>query len=96
MHKGEDLDCKVMPIMIRHLNILKYFSFVITLCMKLSWFCHTNRGHLFCNCPLFEIALVPGLFLAENQTRRVVILLFLQNGWKLSQSICSAGRNTTT
>ena len=31
--------------------------------MKLSWFCHTNSGQLFCNCPLFVIALVPGLFL---------------------------------
>ena len=54
---------------------------IITLCMKLSWFCHTNSGQLFCNCPLFVIALVPGLFLAGNQTRRVVIgLLLLQNG----------------
>ena len=34
---------------------------IITLCMKLSWFCHTNSGQLFCNCPLFVIALVPGL-----------------------------------
>ena len=31
---------------------------VITLCMKLPLFCHTNRGQLFCNCPLFVIALV--------------------------------------
>ena len=57
-----------------------YFS---TLCMKLSWFCHTNSGQLFCNCPLFVTALVPGHFLAGNQTRRVVILLLLQNGGKL-------------
>ena len=28
MHKGEDLDCKVLSIMIRHLNILKYFFFL--------------------------------------------------------------------
>ena len=35
---------------------------LITLCMKLSWFCHTNSRQLFCNCPLFVIALVPGLF----------------------------------
>ena len=41
----------------------KFIRVVITLCMKLSWFCHTNRGQLFCNCPLFVIALVPGLFL---------------------------------
>ena len=26
MHKGEDLDCKVQSVMMRHLNILKYFS----------------------------------------------------------------------
>ena len=30
--------------------------------MKLSWFCHTNSGQLFCNCPLCVIALAPGLF----------------------------------
>ena len=35
---------------------------IITLCMKLSWFRQTNSGQLFCNCPLFVIALVPGLF----------------------------------
>ena len=38
------------------------YLILITLCMKLSWFCHTNSGQLFCNCPLFVIALVPGLF----------------------------------
>ena len=27
MHKGEDLDYKVLPVMTRHLNILKYFFF---------------------------------------------------------------------
>ena len=37
-------------------------TFLITLCMKLFWFCHTNSGQLFCNGPLFVIALVPGLF----------------------------------
>ena len=25
MHKGEDLDCKVLSVMMRHLNFLKYF-----------------------------------------------------------------------
>ena len=25
MHNGEDLDCKVASVMMRHLNILKYF-----------------------------------------------------------------------
>ena len=34
---------------------------VITPCMKLFWFCHTNSRQLFCNCLLFVIALVPGL-----------------------------------
>ena len=28
-HKGGDLDCEVLSIMMRHLNILKYFSFGI-------------------------------------------------------------------
>ena len=37
-------------------------QFVITLCMKLPWFCHTNSRQLFCNCQLFAVALVPGLF----------------------------------
>ena len=27
MHKGEYLDCKVLSVMMGHLNILKYFSF---------------------------------------------------------------------
>ena len=26
MHEGEDLDCKELSVMMRHLNILKYFS----------------------------------------------------------------------
>ena len=29
MHKGEDIDCKVLSVMMRHLKILKYFSFGI-------------------------------------------------------------------
>ena len=29
MHKSKDLDCKVLSVMMRHLNILKYFSFGI-------------------------------------------------------------------
>ena len=32
---------------------------LITLCMKLPWFCHTNSGQFFRNCSLFVIALVP-------------------------------------
>ena len=31
MHKDENLDCKVLSVMMRHLNILKYFSFVESL-----------------------------------------------------------------
>ena len=26
MHKGEDFDCKMLSVIMRHLNILKYFS----------------------------------------------------------------------
>ena len=40
----------------------KTITSLIILCVKLSWFCHTNRGQLFCNGLLFVIALVPGLF----------------------------------
>ena len=29
MHEDEDLDCKVLSVMMRHLNVLKYFSFEI-------------------------------------------------------------------
>ena len=29
MHKDEDLDCKVLSVMMRHLNVSKYFSFGI-------------------------------------------------------------------
>ena len=29
MHKRKDLDCKVLSVVMRHLNILKYFSFEI-------------------------------------------------------------------
>ena len=29
MHKGKDLDCKVQSVMMRHLNIVQYFSFGI-------------------------------------------------------------------
>ena len=34
MHKGEDLDCKVM---MRHLNVLEYFSFGIESLFTFSW-----------------------------------------------------------
>ena len=52
---------------IQHLN---------TLCVKLSWFCHTNSGQLLCNCPRSRPAL--GGKPAES-SKVVVILLFPQN-----------------
>ena len=36
MHKGEDFDCKVLSVMMRHLNILKDVSFGLELVM-FSW-----------------------------------------------------------
>ena len=45
---------------------------LITLCMKLPWFCHTKRGQLFCNCPLFVITIVPRLFFAGKTSRDVL------------------------
>ena len=29
VHKGKDLNCKMLSVMMKHLNILKYFSFGI-------------------------------------------------------------------
>ena len=34
-----------------HSTLEKYVFYIITLCIKLSWFCHTNSGQLFGNCP---------------------------------------------
>ena len=31
--------------------MLQLLKLVITLCMKLPLFCHTNSGQLFCDCP---------------------------------------------
>ena len=45
---------------------------LITICMKLPWFCHTNSKQLFCNGPLFVIALVPCFFFWQ-ETRRGVL-----------------------
>ena len=60
------------------------FSILITLCMKLSWFCHTNSGQLFCNCPLFVTALGPGLFFGakpgETCCHSVVASKWLKTG----------------
>ena len=36
MHKSEDLDCKVLSVMMRHLNVSKYFSFGISLDLSYS------------------------------------------------------------
>ena len=36
MHKGEDLDCKVLSVMMRYVNILKYVSFGIFLDLNYS------------------------------------------------------------
>ena len=57
---------------VERLGIVRLFYRLITLCMELSWFCHTNSGQLFCNCPLFVIAPVPGLFF----------------GWKPDETCC--------
>ena len=37
MHKGEDLDCKVLSVMMRHLNILKYFFFWNRMSLNLNY-----------------------------------------------------------
>ena len=76
-------------------KILTLIMFRITPWMKLLWFCHTNSGQLFCNCPVFVIVLVPGLFCGgkpdETCCHSVVAIK-----WLKTQSVCSAGRNTTT
>ena len=37
MYKGEDLDCKLLSVMMRHINILKYFSFGIKFLWTLNY-----------------------------------------------------------
>ena len=68
---------------------------IVTLCMKLLWFGHTNSRQFFCNCPLFVIALVPGLYFggkpAETCCHSVVA-----SKWLKTQSVCFARRNTKT
>ena len=71
------------------------FQTVITLCMKLLWFCHTNSGQLFCNCSLFVIALVPGLFFGGKPAKTGCHSV-VASKWPKTQSVCSAGKNTTT
>ena len=45
---------------------MQSIKLLITFCMKLPWFCQTNSGQLFCNCPLFVIALSRPLFWRET------------------------------
>ena len=58
---------------------------------KLPWLRHTNSGQLFCNCPLYVTALVPGFFLggkpAEMCCHSIVASELLN-----TQSVGSAGR----
>ena len=63
--------------------------------MKLSWFCHTNSGQLYCNCPPFVIALVPGLF-SGGKPDKTCCHSVVASKWLKAQSVCSAGRNTIT
>ena len=61
------MQCNAMQCNAMQCNAMQYNTIQYnTLCMKLSWFCHTNSGQLFCNCPLFVIALVPGLFFGDE------------------------------
>ena len=46
MHKGEDLDCKVLSVMMRHFNFLKYYVLNI-LANIMSWpnfYCPGGQG----------------------------------------------------
>ena len=49
MHKGDDQDCKVLSVLMRHLNILKYFSFGIESQFKkaLQQLIRPKKRHLF-------------------------------------------------
>ena len=37
MHKGENLDCKMLSVMMKHLNILKYFFFWNRISLDLNY-----------------------------------------------------------
>ena len=65
-------------------------TYIITLCMKLSWFCHTNSGQLFCNCPVFVIALVPIIFYGDETCCHSGVA----SKWLKTQSVSSPGQNT--
>ena len=53
-------------------------SSIITICMKLPWFRHTNSPQLFCNCP------IPDLFFGGKSAEgwKVVVTSLLLVGWK--------------
>ena len=59
--------------------------------MKLPWFSYTNSGQLFCNCPLFVIAIVPGLFFG-GKPAEMCCHSVVASKWLKTQSVCSAGR----
>ena len=40
-----------LKIMLNFSGFIELVCRLITLCMKLPWFCHTNGGQLVCNCP---------------------------------------------
>ena len=56
------------------------------------WFCHTNSGKLFCNCPLFVIALISGLFFGRKPDETCCHSV-VASKWLKTKSVCSAGRN---
>ena len=57
--------------------------------MKLPWFCHTNS--VFCNCPLFVTALVPGLFFGGKSAKTCCHSVVASKCLK-TQSVGTAGR----
>ena len=58
MHKGNDLDCKVLSVMMRHLNILKYFSFGI----ESLWTYSPPQSHSF----FYSLPLLPESLTSER------------------------------
>ena len=60
---------------------------IITLCMKLSRFCHTNSRQLFCNCPRSR-----PLFWRETRRDVLSFCCYFKMAENSSQSVCSAGR----
>ena len=79
------LDLQYKKLKCIHL-VLAHFSVLITLCIKLPWFCHTNSRQLFCNCPLFVIALVPGLFFG-GKPDKMCCHSVVSSKWLKTQSV---------